>query len=48
MCREPLSEGQLVPELGGILSIIYKSDRHEQLYHTEVGLPYGIKGGTFY
>jgi hypothetical protein len=39
----------LVPEFGGrILSIIYKPTGHEQLYRTEVGVPYGIKGGTFY
>src|SRR5437016_12430071 len=39
----------LVPEFGGrILSIIYKPTGHEQLYRTEVGVPYGIKGGVFY
>ena len=39
----------LVPEFGGrILSIIYKPTGHEQLYRTEVGVPYGIKGGIFY
>src|SRR6202158_3290032 len=39
----------LVPEFGGrILSIIYKPTGHEQLYRTEVGVPYGIKRGTFY
>jgi hypothetical protein len=39
----------LVPEFGGrILSIIYKPTGHEQLYRTEVGVPYGIKGDTFY
>jgi hypothetical protein len=39
----------LVPEFGGrIVSIIYKPTGHEQLYRTEVGAPYGIKGGTFY
>jgi hypothetical protein len=39
----------LVPEFGGrILSIIYKPTGHEQLYRTEVGVPYGIDGGTFY
>src|ERR1700742_462985 len=39
----------LVPEFGGrILSIIYKPTGHEQLYRTDVGIPYGIKGGTFY
>ncbi len=39
----------LLPEFGGrILSIIYKPTGHEQLYRTEVGVPYGINGGTFY
>ena len=39
----------LVPEFGGrIVSIIYKPTGHEQLYHTEVGVPYGIKAGIFY
>src|ERR1700730_16047850 len=39
----------LVPEFGGrILSIIYKPTGHEQLYRTEVGVPYGIKADTFY
>ena len=39
----------LVPEFGGrILSIIYKPTGHEQLYRTEVGVPYGINGDTFY
>jgi hypothetical protein len=39
----------LVPEFGGrILSIIYKPTGHEQLYRTEVGVPYGIKAGDFY
>jgi hypothetical protein len=39
----------LLPEFGGrIASIIYKPTGHEQLYRTEVGVPYGIKGGTFY
>jgi hypothetical protein len=39
----------LLPEFGGrILSIIYKPTGHEQLYRTEVGVPYGIAGGTFY
>ena len=39
----------LVPEFGGrILSIVYKPTGHEQLYRTEVGVPYGIKGDTFY
>jgi hypothetical protein len=39
----------LLPEFGGrILSIIYKPTGHEQLYRTEVGVPYGIRGDTFY
>jgi hypothetical protein len=39
----------LVPEFGGrILSIIYKPTGHEQLYRTEVGVPYGINAGNFY
>jgi hypothetical protein len=39
----------LLPEFGGrILSIIYKPTGHEQLYRTEVGVPYGIKIDTFY
>src|SRR5438105_9463934 len=39
----------LLPGFGGrILSIIYKPTGHEQLYRTEVGVPYGIKGGIFY
>jgi hypothetical protein len=39
----------LVPEFGGrIISIIYKPTGHEELYRTEVGVPYGIKKGTFY
>jgi hypothetical protein len=39
----------LVPEFGGrIISLIYKPTGHEQLYRTEVGVPYGMKGGTFY
>jgi hypothetical protein len=39
----------LLPEFGGrILSIIYKPTGHEQLYRTEVGVPYGIKEGNFY
>jgi hypothetical protein len=39
----------LLPEFGGrILSIIYKPTGHEQLYRTEVGVPYGIKAGNFY
>jgi hypothetical protein len=39
----------LLPEFGGrIVSIIYKPTGHEQLYRAPVGVPYGIKGGTFY
>ncbi|MBA7483884.1 hypothetical protein ES707_19401 [subsurface metagenome] len=39
----------LLPAFGGrILSIIYKPTGHEQLYRTEVGVPYGMKGRTFY
>jgi hypothetical protein len=39
----------LVPEFGGrILSIIYKPTGHEQLYRTEVGVPYGINASNFY
>ncbi len=39
----------LLPEFGGrILSIVYKPTGHEQLYRNEVGMPYGMKGGTFY
>jgi len=39
----------LLPEFGGrILSIVYKPTGHEQLYRTEVGVPYGIDGGNFY
>jgi Domain of unknown function (DUF5107) len=39
----------LLPEFGGrILSIIYKPTGHEQLYRTEVGVPYGMKTGVFY
>jgi hypothetical protein len=39
----------LLPEFGGrILSIVYKPTGHEQLYRAEVGVPYGMKGGTFY
>src|SRR6202171_1355147 len=38
----------LVPEFGGgVLSVIYKPTGHEQLYRTEVGVPYGIQGGKF-
>jgi hypothetical protein len=39
----------LLPEFGGrILSIIYKPTGHEQLYRTQVGVPYGMGGDTFY
>ncbi|XUJ33709.1 DUF5107 domain-containing protein [Bradyrhizobium japonicum] len=39
----------LVPEFGGrILSMVYKPTGHEQLYRTEVGVPYGMKAGNFY
>src|SRR5207247_4784459 len=39
----------LVPEFGGrILSIIYKPTGHEQLYRTQVGVPFGIESGNFY
>jgi Domain of unknown function (DUF5107) len=39
----------LVPEFGGrILSMIYKPTGHEELFRTEVGVPYGMKGGVFY
>jgi hypothetical protein len=39
----------LLPEFGGrILSIIYKPTGHEQLYRTEVGVPYGMGGRVFY
>jgi uncharacterized protein DUF5107 len=39
----------LVPEFGGrIISIIYKPTGREQLYRTEVGVPYGMKAGNFY
>jgi len=39
----------LLPEFGGrILSIVYKPTGHEELYRTEVGVPYGIKAGNFY
>jgi hypothetical protein len=39
----------LVPEFGGrILSLIYKPTGHEQLYRTDVGVPYGMKAGVFY
>jgi hypothetical protein len=39
----------LLPEFGGrILSIVYKPTGHEELYRTEVGVPYAMKGGVFY
>src|SRR6516164_6183271 len=39
----------LLPEFGGrILSLIYKPTGHEELYRTEVGVPYAMKGGIFY
>jgi hypothetical protein len=39
----------LLPDFGGrILSIIYKPTGHEELYRSEVGLPYGMKAGIFY
>lgn len=39
----------LLPEFGArILSILYKPTGHEQLYRTQVGVPYGMKGGAFY
>lgn len=39
----------LVPEFGGrILSMIYKPTGREQLYRTEVGVPFGMKAGNFY
>ena len=39
----------LLPEFGArILSMIYKPTGHEQLYRTEVGVPYGMKAGNFY
>src|SRR5215217_3476245 len=39
----------LLPEFGGrILSIIYKPTGHEQLYRTEVGVPFGVAGNIFY
>jgi hypothetical protein len=39
----------LLPEFGGrILSIVYKPTGHEQLYRTEVGVPYGMGGDIFY
>src|SRR3954452_1394317 len=45
----PYLKVTLLPEFGGrILSIIYKPTGHEQLYRSEVGVPYGIKAGNFY
>jgi hypothetical protein len=39
----------LLPEFGGrIISMIYKPTGHEELYRTEVGVPYGMKAGVFY
>src|ERR1700750_234543 len=39
----------LLPEFGGrILSMIYKPTGHEELYRTQVGVPYGMKAGNFY
>ena len=39
----------LVPEFGGrILSMIYKPTGREQLYRTEVGVPFGVNAGNFY
>lgn len=39
----------LLPEFGGrILSMVYKPTSHEQLYRTQVGVPYAVKSGTFY
>src|SRR3954454_19450127 len=39
----------LLPQFGErILSIIYKPTGHEQLYRTEVGVPYGMTAGNFY
>src|SRR6476661_9561243 len=39
----------LLPEFGGrIRSIIYKPTGREQLYRTDVGVPYGMKAGNFY
>jgi hypothetical protein len=47
--ENPYLKVTLLPEFGGrILSIIYKPTGHEQLYRTEVGVPYGIEGGIFY
>ena len=39
----------LLPEFGGrIVSLIYKPTGHEELYRTEVGVPFGMKAGNFY
>ena len=39
----------LLPEFGGrIISIVYKPTGHEELYRSEVGVPYGIGAGNFY
>jgi hypothetical protein len=39
----------LLPEFGGrIISLIYKPTGHEELYRTEIGVPYGIKTRVFY
>jgi len=39
----------LVPEFGGrILSMVYKPTGREQLYRTEVGVPFGMNAGNFY
>src|ERR1700753_2232342 len=39
----------LVPEFGGrIISMLYKPTGHEELYRTEIGVPYGIAAGNFY
>lgn len=47
--ENPYLKVTLVPEFGGrIASIIYKPTGHEQLYRTEVGVPYGMKAGNFY
>jgi uncharacterized protein DUF5107 len=39
----------LLPEFGGrISSVVYKPTGHEELYRTQVGVPYAIKAGNFY
>ncbi len=39
----------LLPGFGGrVLSIIYKPTGREELYRTDVGVPYGIGAGNFY